>query len=286
MPRRAHIALLAAFGSAAALVALWVLAFHSSAARWGDAAALEGFVGLRRPRTTPLATGIAQFGDPAPFLLLAGALLLVALARERPRLALTIPVILAGANATTQILKPLLAEPRFAEYLGGGQIAAASWPSGHATASMALALCVVLVAPPRLRPTAAVAGVAFAVAVSFSLLSLGWHFPSDVLGGYLVAGGWTLAGLGALWTADARWPAHTGREAGRAAMARAGDALAPVAIAAGLVALVVLALILHAPAGVADYLRDHTVFVAGALAIVTLGLALAAGLATALRRWR
>ncbi|MGI8511971.1 MAG: phosphatase PAP2 family protein [Solirubrobacteraceae bacterium] len=282
MPRRAHIALLAALGSAAALVALWVLAFHSSAARWGDAAALEGFVGLRRPRTTPLATDIAQLGDPAPFLLLAAALMLVALARERPRLALTIPVILAGANATTQILKPLLAEPRFAEYLGGGQIAAASWPSGHATSSMALALCVVLVAPPRLRPTAAVAGVAFAVAVCFSLLSLGWHFPSDVLGGYLVAGGWTLAGLGALWTADARWPAHTGR----AAMARAGDALAPVAIAAGLVALVVLALILRAPAAVADYLRDHTVFVAGALAIVTLGLALTAGLATALRRWR
>ena len=39
---------------------------------------------------------------------------------------------------------------------------------------------------------------AFAVAVSYSFLELGWHYPSDVLGGFLIATVWTLLGIAAL----------------------------------------------------------------------------------------
>ena len=63
----------------------------------------------------------------------------------------------------------------------------ASWPSGHATAAMSFALCAVLAAPARLRPLVAAVGAAFAVAVCYSFLALAWHYPSDVLGGFLVA---------------------------------------------------------------------------------------------------
>src|SRR5204863_3674731 len=103
-----------------------------------------------------------------------------------------------AAPGTTELLKPLLAHPRTAEWLGDSQVAAASWPSGHATAAMTVALCAVLVAPAALRPLAAVAGSLFALAVSFSILVQHWHFPSDVVGGYLVAATWGLLAVAAL----------------------------------------------------------------------------------------
>ena len=93
---------------------------------------------------------------------------------------------------TTQLLKPLLAAPRPITLLEFPVVAAASWPSGHATAVMSLALCSVLAAQARLRPFVAALGAAFAVAVCYSFLELGWHYPSDVLGGFLVAAAWTL----------------------------------------------------------------------------------------------
>ena len=64
-------------------------------------------------------------------------------------------------------------------------------PSGHATATMTLVLCAIVVVPPAWRRVAAVLGVAVALAVSYTALILAWHFPSDVLGGLLVAGSWT-----------------------------------------------------------------------------------------------
>ena len=58
-------------------------------------------------------------------------------------------VLLVGAGVTTHALKHLLAEPRYADWLGfRDQIEAVSWPSGHGTAAMTLALCAVLVSAP------------------------------------------------------------------------------------------------------------------------------------------
>jgi hypothetical protein len=37
---------------------------------------------------------------------------------------------------------------------------------------------------------------------------LRWHFPSDVLGGYLVAGAWISLALAVLWCGWDRWPAR------------------------------------------------------------------------------
>ena len=59
---------------------------------------------------------------------------------------------------------------------------------------MALALCAVLAVPARWRPAAATAGGLFALGVAYAILALGWHFPSDVIGGYLVAGAVDVAG--------------------------------------------------------------------------------------------
>jgi membrane-associated phospholipid phosphatase len=44
-----------------------------------------------------------------------------------------------------------------------------------------------------LRPATAAIGAAFTLAVSVGLLVLDYHYPSDILGGWLVALGWCFA---------------------------------------------------------------------------------------------
>ena len=137
------------------VVAVWAAAFLAPFGRWLDAAALQGFVALTRP------------GPPAPrrrssrpsATRCRSCLLGAALRRRRAWRAgargspSPSPSCLPGPRSpTAQLLKPLLAHPRPQEWLGKGQIAAASWPSGHATAAMTLALCAVLVGARALAP--------------------------------------------------------------------------------------------------------------------------------------
>jgi membrane-associated phospholipid phosphatase len=281
MPRRAVLALLGALTGVGLLVLTWFAAFHFGVVERVDASVLRGFVDLRRPVIDGVASVIAKLCDPKPYVCLAAVVVLPALIRRRGRVAVAAAGIMLAANVTTQILKPALGgfHPVALES-GGHSVGAGAWPSGHATAAMSLALCAVLVSSARWRPFVAAAGAAFAVAVSFSFLILIWHYPSDVLGGFLVAGTWTLIGVAAVWTADgrsARSPAVplTAREA-------LGPPAAAVLGALALVGLVVLA----RPHAVIDYARAHTAFVVGAIAIGALSITLATGLmlATTFRR--
>ena len=253
-----------------------VLAFLSPVFRGGDSATLQGFVGLNRPRLTGFIHDVASLADPRPYALIGVALVAVALARRRPRVALAIPVVLVCSEVMTQTLKDLLAHPRPEEWLGTGQIAAASWPSGHATAAMSLALCAVLASPARMRPTVAAVGGAFAIAVSYAILTLGWHFPSDVLGGFLVATMWALLAIAVLAWADRRWPLRRAE-----VHLRPVDAAGPVAVAACAGGMAV-AIAVGQPESVATYAVEHTTFVAGAAAIAAVAAVLAAALARGL----
>ena len=62
----------------------------------------------------------------------------------------------------------------------------------------------VLAVPSRMRPATAAFGAAVAVAVSYSFLTLGWHYPSDVFGGFLLAGCWTLLAVAAVSMLEGR----------------------------------------------------------------------------------
>jgi hypothetical protein len=181
------------------------------------------------------------------------------------------------------LLKPLLAGPR--DPVQGVVLGTASWPSGHATAAMSLALCSVIAAPPRRRPAVAAAMAAFAVAVSYSFLELAWHYPSDVLGGFLVAGTWTLLGIAGLSIVQAR-SKRTAVETGRPRRAAfsVGEALAPVGAMAAVVAVLIGLIVLARPHEVIAYARDHEAFVLGASTIGALGMLLASGLTLMLRR--
>jgi hypothetical protein len=182
---------------------------------------------------------------------------------------------LVGAALTSQVLKPLLAEPRIVAWLGGDQIGPASWPSGHSTAAMALACALVLVVPGRLRPLAAPVGGAVATVVGLATVVLRWHFPSDVLGGFLVAALWTLLVVAV----------HEALLGGARAPVRPGGTRGTV-LASGLA--VVAAVAVGASAAAADpaaalaFARDHGLALVGAGTIGALALGVAAGLSAGL----
>src|SRR3954463_9222261 len=214
------------------MAATGLLALGSSRAHLRDAAMLHGFVGLDGPRVHPAMGALGHLVDPLPYLLAGAALIFWAVKRGLPRRAVAVASLLVVTGACTQALKHLLAEPRFEAWLGVNQIGEASWPSGHATAAMTLALCAVLVAPVALRPAVAVLGGAFAAGGGYAVLVLAWHFPSDVLGGFLMAGVWTALAVAALRVLE---PARA-RAPGEPALGlapRAARAPAPGAAGAG-----------------------------------------------------
>ena len=173
-----------------ALALTWVVAALVPATHVKDAVALHDFTLLGGPRVDDVANALLHLLDPLLYTIWAGILVAVAFARGRPRVALAVGLVLGLAPLTAEMLKPLLAHSH--ARIGGSEITAASWPSGHATAATALVLCAVLVVPRRLRPIVAALGAMFAAGVGFSLLMLAWHLPSDVArrisGGYAVGG--------------------------------------------------------------------------------------------------
>jgi membrane-associated phospholipid phosphatase len=272
--RDPKLALLGAFACLYGLLITGAIALLSPAAQAGDATALKGITTLNHGRIAEVATRITHLCDPPMYGLFGAVLVLVALVRRRMRIALVVPVILVGAEVTTEVLKPLLATPRAPDWLQSN-IVTASWPSGHSTAALALALCAVLVSPARLRPIVGLLGAVFAAAVAYAILVLAWHFPSDVLGGFLVATLWSLLGVSALLTWEGRRPSLERRP-------RQG-AIWPVELAGAMGAGVLLALLAARPQTVAAFATDHT-FALGMLTVIgALALACAGGVVRVLR---
>jgi hypothetical protein len=141
----------------------------------------------------------------------------------------------------------------------------------------------VIAAPARRRPAVAAAMAAFAIAVSYSFLELGWHYPSDVFGGFLIAGAWTLLGVAGLTLYEARHDVWAVPAVPRATLS-IGEAVMPALAMLALGALLVLLIVVARPHQVIDYARQHEAFVIGASSIGVLGLLLSSGLALMLRR--
>jgi membrane-associated phospholipid phosphatase len=257
---RRRLPLLAALACLVGLVVAGVLALAVPGAHERDAAMLHGFLGLDRPSVHRAIWFLAHLCDTLPYACAGVLCIAFALARRRAWRALAVACLLAVTGITTQLLKHALAHPRLEHWLPE-QVATNSWPSGHSTAAMTLALCAILVAPPALRASAAMLGGAFAVGVGYAVLVLGWHYPSDVLGGFLVAGLWTSLAVAVLHRVEAPEPARR----------PAWEPLAGLAVGAGVVAAVVLGVRADT---VALYTSERPTFAVGALTIALLALIL------------
>src|SRR5262245_49205472 len=260
---RRHLPLLSAIACLVGMAVVAVVALAVPGGHVRDAAMLHGFVALDRPSVNFEITVMAHLADPLPYAV-AGLLCIgVALARRRGWRALAVVGLLVITGASCQALKHLLAQPRLEAWLGGAneQVGNASWPSGHSTAAMTLALCAVLVVPPALRAVTALLGGAFAVGVGYAVLVLGWHFPSDVLGGFLLAGFWASLVVAALHRVEAPEPAQR-------------QAWEPLVVVGGAAALVAAAVIGQRSDTAALYALERPTLVVGALAIPALALAI------------
>jgi membrane-associated phospholipid phosphatase len=143
---------------------------------------------------TTLGTGAALFGMAATA---TGFLW----ASRQTQLILPLWVTFIGAQASVWTLKYRIARSRPEFLLDVATAASPSFPSAHATGSVAtlgfIAYAIGRSTPDRtaVRYGTALCAVALVVAIDASRVVLGVHFGSDVIGGFLLGGAWLAAGI-------------------------------------------------------------------------------------------
>jgi membrane-associated phospholipid phosphatase len=189
----------------------------------------------------------------------------------RKRQAVGAALLVAVACLTSQLIKVAAAHPRYQPILLH-QLPDTAFPSGHATAAMALALAAALVAPSRWRLPTAIVGGSFVLVVSVALMIQGWHFPSDVLAGLLISTTTSLlvlAGLRA--TGGARSAAGAPAERRFQLRSIGMRALELLAITA---ALAVALLVVTHPNALTSYAATHTTGMIAAIGIAVASISL------------
>ena len=162
------------------------------------------------------------------------AVIVIAVAGRRPAAGAAAVGLVAVSLAGAQYLK-LTGLTRPALDTGGGVAHHNSFPSGHVCVAMAVLLAIAMVLPRRARSWATTAGAVGVGWVAYATVALGWHRPSDAIGGSLLVAGVccaalvVLAGLRAVAGA-----APTGAEPLRGPRrSLAGTVAVPVAVALG-----------------------------------------------------
>jgi len=211
---RAGLVCAAAFAALTALVA--VRGLPSRSAFPGDLELVAWALSLRTGWLTTVVQGLSFLSSAAPAL--AMTLLVTVLEwmghKRRPLSAAWAVLALAGAAACNVTVRVAMARLRPAvDYIPNllpeiqTDWQRFSYPSGHATAAVVLCGAVVALAWPRpaWRWTMLLLAVVISGLVGFGRVYLGVHWPSDVVGGYLLSGVWL--GLGLAWR---RWAAKPG----------------------------------------------------------------------------
>jgi undecaprenyl-diphosphatase len=169
-----------------------------------DPSILDWFVDHRTDLLTTGAKWITHLGDPVVVAAVVAGVVIALATRRRTRLALFVLASSLGAAVATTAAKYAVDRVRPPDALWLAPAYGPSFPSGHATQSVACYLAIAVVSVTMLRPTAArVAVVAAAGAVSLlvgmSRVYLGVHWPSDVLCGWAVATLWLVSLLFVGW---------------------------------------------------------------------------------------
>ena len=142
---------------------------------------------LRTDLLTPFMKGVTFLGNGGWFWILC-AVVLLAIPRTRKTGYAAVLSLIFGEIVTNLLLKNIVARPRpFAEIEALIPLIAKptdfSFPSGHTTASFAVALVMLRMLPKKIG----IPAVVLAALVAFSRLYLGVHYPTDVLVGFVVA---------------------------------------------------------------------------------------------------
>ncbi|WP_118856991.1 phosphatase PAP2 family protein [Sphingomonas mesophila] len=197
---RFYVMLLPLLAAAVLILAAWVGGPQNAV----DFAIVAESVKLRQanPLLTELPAWLSLLGNAIVLLPLSAlvALALALIRRWRPALLLT--VIVAGERLLLDGIKLLLGRARPDIAVHPVDTHSFSFPSGHAANTMTVLVAIALFAlPARHRHWSVPLAVALAAAVGLTRPWLGVHWPSDVLGGWMLA---ALVLFAACW-ADRRW---------------------------------------------------------------------------------
>lgn len=145
--------------------------------------------GLANPGWVAAMHAITHLGDTVTVAVVDLAALVVCLVQRRTRVALFVAVAAVGTWSLRLALRELVARPRPEDAFWTAD--GLSFPSGHTTNSAAMAVIVTITLWPLLAPVGRRILVTVAalipLAVGLSRVAGGVHWPSDVLGGLLLA---------------------------------------------------------------------------------------------------
>ena len=207
-----------AFASVAVLAAAGVIVLYALAVHTGRGQRLDDIAFAGRsaasPATTHRTDRLLGSVTHTSLALLGLALCAVAIARRRVRLAVLVAMALAGSVATAEVLKRAVFD-RPLLHAAPTDLRANSFPSGHATIGMSLALGLVVVVAHRWRWLASIAAALVAALFGTAVLTSGWHRPSDTVAAFLVSLAWYCGLMAVLvplhldalgWGPRCRWP--------------------------------------------------------------------------------
>lgn len=138
---------------------------------------------------------ITAFGGTGPLAFITAACILYLLLRRRLRAAILLFAAIAGGQLMSTLLKAGFERPRPDLVPHGMTVYTASFPSGHAmmTAIVYLTLAALLArseSRTRLKTFLLLLAVSVTLLVGISRVYLGVHWPSDVLGGWMIGSAW------------------------------------------------------------------------------------------------
>jgi undecaprenyl-diphosphatase len=155
---------------------------------------MQAIAGGRNATLTSIAWVVTEAGS---FVLLAPLSVAFLLLRrwKRPADDIALLVIAAGSAVLPLVVKVIVARPR--PTIGQlSHLSSLSFPSEHTTQAAAIYLTIAIMLSQGLargwREAAIVLGIAIALAVAWSRVYLGVHYPTDVTAGLLLGWGWAL----------------------------------------------------------------------------------------------
>ncbi len=118
------------------------------------------------------------------FALAIGLVVLIALLRRKPRLALAAALLMGVSVVIAEVAKRLLPRPELIDaplnWLSN------SFPSGHVTIAVAIGIGAVIVAPYAFRWLVAIVAALYSAGIGMDVATAGWHRLSGVIGATLL----------------------------------------------------------------------------------------------------
>ncbi len=143
------------------------------------------------PMLDLVSVGFTQLGGViGVFVLTLGIVLLLGVRRKRKSAAI-LAIGVTGAVLINVFLKTLFQRDRPELWERIVTENSYSFPSGHAMASSALALSLILVFwPTRWRWPVLIGSLLYMIGIGLTRLYLGVHYPTDIIAGWIVSAGW------------------------------------------------------------------------------------------------